>query len=143
MTFGTSLRSECIFTPNPHYMSKRQPTILLVDDNDEILSTMSMVLAKQDYKVHAKKRLLNFETEVASLSPDLIMLDKSLGWADGCDLCRALKQNRQLAPIPVIMLSAYGSRMQECLASGADWFIEKPFDLDQLLNSLRLFIPSA
>lgn len=123
-------------------MSKRQATILLVDDNEEILSTMEMVLAKQDYTVHVKKRMLNFETEVATLKPDLIMLDKSLGWADGCDLCRILKQNRELSAIPVIMLSAYGSRVEECLSSGADWFIEKPFDLEQLLNSLRKFIPA-
>lgn len=86
--------------------------------------------------------MLNFETEVATLKPDLIMLDKSLGWADGCDLCRILKQNRELSAIPVIMLSAYGSRVEECLSSGADWFIEKPFDLEQLLNSLRKFIPA-
>lgn len=91
----------------------------------------------------AKKRMVDFETEVALLTPDLIMLDKSLGWADGCDLCRLLKQNKELATIPVIMLSAYGSRVDECMASGADWFIEKPFDLGQLLDSLRLFIPGV
>lgn len=122
-------------------MSSKQPTILLVDDNEEILSTVTMVLTRQDYTVHAKKKMTDFEREVANLAPDLIMLDKALGWADGCDLCRSLKKNEQLAPIPVIMLSAYGSRLDECLSSGADWFIEKPFDLEQLLNGLRFFIP--
>ena len=117
----------------------KTPHILVVDDNEEILSTISIILSRKAYKVSAKGRIENFVQTVEELLPDLILLDKNLGWADGCDLCKLVKTNEKLAAIPVIMFSAYYKKKEECLGAGADEFIEKPFEMHALLETIQSF----
>lgn len=118
-------------------MLTKQPHILVVDDNEEILSTISIILSRKSYHVHARGKMENFEQAVEELMPDLIILDKNLGWADGCDLCRLVKANKKLAAIPVIMFSAYYKKRTECMDAGADEFIEKPFEMNVLLQTIQ------
>jgi len=120
-------------------MLDKQPHILVIDDNEEILSTISIILNRKAYQVSAKGRVDNFEQTVTELCPDLILLDKNLGWADGCDLCKSVKSNKNLATIPVIMFSAYYKKRGECLDAGADEFIEKPFEMNVLLQTIQTF----
>src|ERR1700738_4959549 len=101
-------------------MLTKHPHILVVDDNQDILSTISIILSRKAYRVSSKDRVENFEKTVEELSPDLILLDKNLGWADGCDLCKTIKSNSKLSSIPVIMFSAYYKKKEECLKAGAD-----------------------
>ena len=114
--------------------------ILIVDDNDEILETVSIMLTRNDYRVTAKNRVENFEQEVRSLSPDLILLDKNLGWVDGCDLCRLIKSISGLSAIPIIMFSAYYKRKEECMEAGANNFLEKPFQMKILLEMIASYV---
>jgi len=114
--------------------------ILIVDDNDEILETVSIMLTRNDYRVTAKNRVENFEQEVRSLSPDLILLDKNLGWVDGCDLCRLIKSISGLSSIPIIMFSAYYKRKEECMEAGANNFLEKPFQMKILLEMIASYV---
>ncbi len=120
-------------------MLTKHPHILVVDDNQEILSTISIILSRKSYRVSSKGRIENFEKTVEELSPDLILLDKNLGWADGCDLCKTIKSNSKLSSIPVIMFSAYYKKKEECLKAGADEFIEKPFEMNDLLKTIQSF----
>jgi DNA-binding response OmpR family regulator len=120
-------------------MLKKYPHILIVDDNEDILSTISIILNRKAYQVSAKDRIENFEQTVEELSPDLILLDKNLGWADGCDLCKSIKSNERLSSIPVIMFSAYYKKREECMNAGANDFIQKPFEINELLNTIQSF----
>ena len=117
----------------------QQPHILVIDDNQEILSTISIILSRKAYRVSAKDRVENFEQTVEELSPDLILLDKNLGWADGCDLCKSIKSNKKLSSIPIIMFSAYYKKREECMNAGADEFMEKPFEMNALLDTIQSF----
>ena len=120
-------------------MLKKYPHILIVDDNQEILSTISIILNRKAYQVSAKDRIENFEQTVEALSPDLILLDKNLGWADGCDLCKTIKSNERFSSIPIIMFSAYYKKREECMNAGANEFIEKPFEMNLLLTTIESF----
>jgi DNA-binding response OmpR family regulator len=120
-------------------MSTKMPHIMVVDDNQDILSGLTFMLNRNAYTVSARSRFDNFEQEMETLSPDLVLLDKSLGWADGCDLCRTIKANKKISAIPVIMFSAYYKKKEECLNAGASEFIEKPFEMNALLSTIRLF----
>lgn len=120
-------------------MTAKPPHILVIDDNEDILSTITMILHYKAYQVSAKPRIDDFEQSVTELSPDLILLDKNLGWADGCDLCRLIKSNQALASIPVIMFSAYYKKRNECMEAGADEFMEKPFEMKVLLDTIQHF----
>lgn len=110
--------------------------ILVIDDNEEILVGLSILLIRKAFKVSTKSKMNNFEKEVKCLSPDLILPDKNLGWADGCDLCKSLKTNGELFNIPVIMISAYYRKREECLKAGANNFLEKPFEFKTLLTMI-------
>ena len=124
-------------------MLLKKPHILVVDDNEEILSTISLILLRNDYHVSVKNRIDDFEKTLEELSPDIVLLDKSLGWADGCDLCKLLKSNQKLCLIRVIMFSAYNNKREICMNAGADEFIEKPFEMHTLLDAIQSFTEHA
>jgi DNA-binding response OmpR family regulator len=111
--------------------------ILVVDDNQEILDMITLMLGRHDFKVSAKNRAGDFIHEVREMRPDLILMDKNLGWADGCDLCAMIKTDKDLQGIPVIMFSAYHKTKEHCLFSGADAFLQKPFDMKHLLETIQ------
>jgi len=118
------------------HMINENPHILVIDDNREILVTLEVILKRRQYQVTLKERCENINDLVQSVQPDIILLDKSLGWADGTTLCQRLKADPGLSKIPVIIFSAYYKKREECLESGADDFIEKPFDMKSLLSKL-------
>jgi DNA-binding response OmpR family regulator len=115
------------------------PHILVIDDNAEILSIISLILNKRNYVISAMQKLENFTESVEKLSPDLILLDNNLGWADGCTLCKSLKENNRLSVIPVVMFSAYYKKREACITAGADDFLEKPFKMQSLLDIVGSF----
>jgi len=55
-------------------------------ENEEILHSVGIMLTRNDFKVSTKNKIDNFEQDIKGLVPDLILLDKTLGWADGCEL---------------------------------------------------------
>ncbi len=112
--------------------------VLVIDDNEEILSTLTIILTKKSYQVSVQSRMDDWQETITEINPDLILLDKCLGWMDGCELCKGLKSNKQLSRIPVIMFSAYNKRREECLLSGANDFLEKPFQMQHLLQAIDL-----
>ena|SRR5450432_2620865 len=118
-------------------MPATTPHIMVVDDNESVLETIAMVLHCNAFRVSACTKLDDFTAGVLRLNPDLVLLDKSLGWADGAKLCTALKTYEATSHIRVIMLSAFHNEREHCLASGADAFLEKPFDLNELLRQVR------
>ncbi|MFT3934284.1 MAG: response regulator [Chitinophagaceae bacterium] len=120
-------------------MPSQSPHILVVDDNEEILTAISIILHRKDYRVSVRSRVDHFEQTIMELLPDLILLDKNLGWADGGDLCKNLKANSSLSHIPVIMFSAYYKMREECMNAGANEFIEKPFEMNDLLQTIHSF----
>ncbi|MEP6726437.1 MAG: response regulator, partial [Bacteroidota bacterium] len=81
------------------------PHILVIDDNEAILESVAMVLRWNALRVSTCNRTDDFSGEVNMIHPDLILMDKALGWADGCDLCAELKMDATMQHIHVIMLS--------------------------------------
>jgi len=113
-----------------------QPKILVIDDNEEILSILHLILERHAYATISKTRIDDIINTALDISPDLVLLDKNLGYTDGCDLCRRLKTNDDSSHIPVIMFSAYHKQKGPCLSAGADDFVEKPFRMKELLEKI-------
>ena len=109
------------------------PTILLVDDNEEILEFITDDL-QDDYNIltalNGSIALNLLETE----SVDLIISDIMMPEMDGFELCRQIKSNFHYSHIPVILLTAKDSLQSkiEGLELGADAYIEKPFSPQHL-----------
>lgn len=115
---------------------ERQIHVLVIDDNVDILSMLHAMLQFKGYKASTLDKTNELISIIKDLQPDIILMDKYLSGSDGCDFCVQLKADTQFAGIPVIMISAHPQAKIECLAAGADYFIEKPFDMDHLLQTI-------
>jgi CheY-like chemotaxis protein len=107
--------------------------ILVVDDDESILEVVQIVLEGEGYQVQT---CLNSECfqHFDSDQPDLILLDILLSGEDGRQICKQLKSDEKTAHIPIIMLSAHSDASKVADTSGADDFLEKPFDVDMLIE---------
>ncbi|MEA5113779.1 MAG: response regulator [Geobacteraceae bacterium] len=75
--------------------------------------------------------------------PDLIITDLHMPGMNGSDLCMAIKRDRELAEIPVVMTTSAGKTEdhEACRKSGCDALLTKPFERSSYLNTVRRFIP--
>lgn len=107
--------------------------ILVVEDNDELLGTVTKQL-KQWYNVskalNGKEALAILETR----SIDIIISDVMMPVMDGIELCQRVKSDENYSHIPIILLTAKIQLQAklEGMEAGADIYMEKPFSIDQL-----------
>ncbi|MBO6577209.1 MAG: response regulator [Rhodothermales bacterium] len=114
------------------------PTILVVEDNPDLRAYLTELL-EHEYRVLLSADGDEASKLVARVLPDLILSDVMMPGMDGVQLSRSLKTDRMTAHIPVILLTAKASRRDalEGLRAGADDYIAKPFDPEELLARLR------
>ena len=67
-------------------------------------------------------------------------MDMLLSGTDGTDICRRLKQDNKLSLVPILMFSAHPNAKDACLAAGADDFISKPFEMNDLMGKIDFFV---
>jgi len=107
--------------------------ILVVDDDEGIVEVVQIVLEGEGYVVRTATNKDDLQN-IANDLPDLILLDVLLSGDDGREICRKLKSDEATKHIPVIMLSAHSDASKVADAGGADDFLEKPFDVDVLIE---------
>lgn len=112
--------------------------ILVVDDDEGIVEVIQIVLEGEGYIIQISMNGTIFQQlhEQQSL-PDLILLDILLSGEDGREICKRLKSEERIKHIPVIMLSAHSEANKIADSSGADDFLEKPFDVDVLIDMVQ------
>jgi two-component system alkaline phosphatase synthesis response regulator PhoP len=114
-------------------------TILVIDDDDGILDATKDVLEDEGYTVltSTTPAIVERLAEAGGPRPQLILLDVFLSGSDGRDVCRHLKAGPATRAIPVILMSAHPGARSGAFASGADSFLPKPYDLDELLVNVE------
>lgn len=113
-------------------IKSRQYTILVADDDSAILDATSMILKDEGYRVLTSfngNTVIDFKKN----PPDLLLLDIWMSGKDGREICKQLKNNQLTKSIPVIMISANRDTEKIAREVGAEDFITKPFDIDELL----------
>ena len=124
-------------------MSEQEPTrdqmIVIVDDepaNAEMFSMMLEVVGFQTAVVHGTSTAIK---AIQELKPDLVLLDVMMPGIDGLELCRYMKRDPFLAPVPVIMISARGrdDDVRAGMDAGADVYLIKPITKTQLMESVE------
>lgn len=116
-------------------------TILIVDDNPEILNLLRIMLEQRGYKtVRAHNGHEALET-LRSLQPDLILSNLFMPLMDGMTFLEAVRSSPDTSTIPFLMMTAAPKPeiRREALDRGASGFIEKPFHFDVLTKTLIRF----
>lgn len=114
-------------------------TILLVDDEPDLLESLSIRLQASNYNVLTASDGLEALKKARALSPDLIILDLMLPKMDGYKVARLLKFDNRYSDIPILILSARGQDLDKELgkSAGADDYMVKPFDSKELLSRVE------
>ena len=114
--------------------------ILVVDDDESILEVLYIVLAGEGYNVETSVNVQPLQ-KLDGERPDLILLDVLLSGEDGIEICKRLKNQPKTRDIPIILLSAHSSASKTASNSGANAFLDKPFDIDVLAKLVKEHLP--
>ena len=117
-------------------------TIALVDDDKNILASVTMLLEQEGYHVRSYTDGASALTALSATPPDLAILDIKMPRMDGMELLRRLRQN---AEIPVIFLTSKDEEIDELMGlnAGADDYIRKPFSQRLLLERVKAVLRRA
>lgn len=115
-----------------------EPLILLVDDEPSIRETVSFILEMEGYRVVAAENGDEALEQIRRLQPPVVLLDAMMPRRDGFDVCRTVKSDPKLSAIKIVMLTALGQKtdQERAMAAGADFYMTKPFDEEDLLALL-------
>jgi CheY-like chemotaxis protein len=109
-------------------------SILVVDDDPEIVAMLSMRLTKRGYKVTTASDGHQALELAKKHLPDIVLLDVMMPGKSGWEVARALKQDPDTQSMKIVMVSAIGEKTNEITAPiyGADAHVDKPFEFEAL-----------
>ncbi|BAY12178.1 sensor histidine kinase [Calothrix sp. NIES-2098] len=118
--------------------SVKQDRILVVDDVYDNLILLETVLQEDNYEIILAQDSKSALAIVEQSPPDIVLLDIMMPELDGYEFTRRIRQNQNLPYIPILLITAHiYSSVVEGLDAGADDFIRKPFDPDELNARVR------
>lgn len=114
-------------------------SILVVDDDPEIVTLLSTRLSRRGYKVSTAGDGASAIELARRELPDLILLDVMMPGKSGWEVARALKQDPTTANVKIMMVTAIGEKTNEITAPiyGADAHIDKPFEFENLEQKIK------
>ncbi len=121
-------------------MEDFQKRILIVDDDDEIRELLEFDVAQSGYFVDVAKDGLEGLNKALNNTYDLILLDVMMPKMNGFDVCKTIRQAK--LAIPILMLTAKGTIYDktEGFDCGADDYLVKPFDIQEVLLRIRVLL---
>jgi DNA-binding response OmpR family regulator len=120
-------------------MAGKKPIILVADDDPQILTMLSIRLAKRGYTVVEACDGLQTLSKARSEKPDLVLLDVMMPGKNGWEVAKELRADEDLRDVGIVMLTAIGERVNEMTSPlyGADAFVDKPFDFTDLEAKIK------
>lgn len=115
-------------------MTHSVPTILIADDNPDVRGMLRAFFSDYDCELVEATNGEEAIENVIIEQPDLVVLDVMMPEVNGWEVCRYIKERETLRDIRVIMLTGIGHNLNAMTSPlyGADAYLDKPFDLDQL-----------
>lgn len=122
-----------------------KPRILIIDDDPAIADVLSINLEMAGYDVSQALDGMKGQALAVQLSPDLILLDLMLPQVDGFTVCQRLRRDERTVNIPILMLTALSQTQNkvEGFNAGADDYLTKPFELEEMLARVRALLRRA
>jgi DNA-binding response OmpR family regulator len=123
-------------------MSKKY--VLIVDDDPDLVETVSMMLESKGYEVGKAYDGIEGEEAIKKRRPDVLILDVMMPRKNGYQLCKELKSNKWTQDIPIVLLTAVGEAVPtttyshaEGMATEAEDYIPKPVDAKTLVEAVE------
>lgn len=111
--------------------------VLIIEDDDSILEAVQLALEMEDYKTEIVKNIDDVYNTVKRFSPDIILLDLLLSGENGCNIIKNLRKDDETKDIPIVIMSAHPTAKESAEQAGANDFLAKPFDIDELLSIVK------
>jgi DNA-binding response OmpR family regulator len=123
-------------------MSGKKPTLLIADDDPEILTMLSLRLGKKGYDVIEAADGIQTLRQAREKKPDLVILDVMMPGKNGWEVARELRADAELRNVGIVMLTAIGEKVNELTSPlyGADEYVDKPFDFNDLEARIKRVI---
>ena len=119
-----------------------QKKVFIFDDNTDILELCTFILEDAGYEIKTSSTSNNIIDQVSAYTPDIIFMDNWLPDVGGIEATRELKAHEVLKNIPVIYFSANNDVMSLADQAGADGYLSKPFDIQELENIILKHLPA-
>lgn len=116
-----------------------QKKVMIADDDPGILDAVEAMLEFGGYQVSSTPNGATL-LDIKENFPDLLLLDIWMPGTDGRDVCKYLKAQERTKNMPIIMISASTELEKSAKEAGADDFLEKPFDMDELLQKIDYYL---
>jgi excisionase family DNA binding protein len=128
----------------PGGTEQQGPLILIVDDDARVREYVRVNLEMEGYSVREAASAEEGLTVLEEVSPDLVLLDVMMPEVDGWEMLRRVQERHGVGAIPVVMFSGKvgGDVAEEATARGAQGFLGKPFDPQQLIEHAKQLLPA-
>ncbi|WP_153795952.1 response regulator [Foetidibacter luteolus] len=113
---------------------------LVCDDDEGILDVISLVLENVNIQSLTETNSLNIYERVEQEKPDIILIDLWMPGLGGDEVTKTLKNNPETKNIPVVIISASREGKKIARESGAEEFIRKPFDINNLVTTISHYL---
>jgi DNA-binding response OmpR family regulator len=116
----------------------KKPIVVVADDDVEILALVSRTLRRMDLEVHEASDGEEAIKTIRRVRPVAVVLDVMMPGMSGWEVCRALRDDPEIAGTGVLMLTGIGERLNEMTSPlyGADAALDKPFDVKDLVETM-------
>ena len=128
----------------PGGSTQQGPVVLIVDDDERVREYLRVNLEMEGYAVREAGNAEEGLGVLEEVSPDLILLDVMMPEVDGWEMLRRVQERHGVGAIPVVMFSGKVNEQsaQEATARGAQGFVGKPFDPQQLIEHAKQLLPA-
>ncbi|WP_346238408.1 response regulator [Niabella insulamsoli] len=118
-------------------MSEENIDVAIFDDDEDILSICKYVLQEHGWKISTFTNCSDVTSKVRECAPGVIFMDNWIPPKGGIVATQELKQEQDLKNIPVVYFSANSEISKLASNAGAEYFLAKPFDLDDLVTTIQ------
>jgi excisionase family DNA binding protein len=126
----------------PSGSTRSGPLVLIVDDDDRVREYVRVNLEMEGYSVREAGNADEGLAVLEDVSPDLVLLDVMMPEVDGWEMLRRVQERHGVGAIPVVMFSGkVDEGAEEASARGAQGFLGKPFDPQQLIDRAKQLVP--
>jgi CheY-like chemotaxis protein len=128
----------------PGGSTRSGPLVLIVDDDERVREYVRVNLQMEGYAVREAANAEEGLAVLEEVSPDLVLLDVMMPEVDGWEMLRRVQERHGVGAIPVVMFSGKvdENAAPEATARGAQGFLGKPFDPQQLIEHAKQLLPA-